>query len=189
VLKRRKSIASTLKGFAADGDLVLARREARFDVGIVPTTNAIGPPEDVAQVVEILLKVKAAGLMPESSAVGMDPNLVGLLVDALAECAGFTVAEGKRGEVVAISQGWSLASAIWSMERKLQHRTPGHSGSKMMNWCVGNAKAELKGKNVYIHKSSAGTAKIDPLMAGFNATKLLETNPEAAGTYGLQVFV
>jgi phage terminase large subunit-like protein len=176
VLERRKEIAPRLKDFAADGDLVIL--EAQKFVAASSDDEDFTPDEDVTQLVALLSHVKASGLMPESAAVGLDPAGVGVLVDALA-AAGFTVAEGAKGEVVAISQGWGLASAIYSMERKLNHRTMAHGGSKMMDWCVSNAKAELKGKNVYIHKSSAGKAKIDPLIAGFNATKLLETNPEA----------
>jgi phage terminase large subunit-like protein len=181
VLNLRKEIAPALLDFAADGDLVLLD-PVRWDAFEEPDEGEAGGKvdEDVAQVVAILSYVKESGLMPESAAVGLDPAGVGVLVDALA-AAGFTVAEGAKGEVVAVSQGWGLASAIYSLERKLNHRTMAHGGSRMMNWCVSNAKAELKGKNVYIHKSSAGKAKIDPLIAGFNATKLLETNPEASG--------
>ena len=51
----------------------------------------------------------------------------------------------------------------------------------MMDWCVGNAKEETTKRSVSIVKYASGKAKIDPLMAGFNATKLLEANPEAAG--------
>jgi len=50
-----------------------------------------------------------------------------------------------------------------------------------MNWCVGNAKIEIKGSNVYITKQAAGTAKIDPLMSLFNAAYLMAENPEARG--------
>jgi phage terminase large subunit-like protein len=185
VLELRKEIAPALLDFAADGDLTLLD-VPQFD----PTIEAdepIGAPDDVTQIVALLVRVKESGLMPEAEAVGLDPNLVGLLVDALAE-AGFTVADGKRGEVVAVPQNWGLSSAIYAMERKLHHRTMAHGGSRLMNWCVSNAKAELRGKNVYIHKSSAGKAKIDPLMAAFNGTKLLEGNPEAAGSH-VQVFV
>jgi hypothetical protein len=48
-----------------------------------------------------------------------------------------------------------------------------------MAWCVGNAKEEKGRQSVMINKYAAGSAKIDPLMAGFNATKLLENNPVA----------
>lgn len=179
VLQLRQDIAPALRDFEADGDLVILTAD-EFDVDAFEEGDEIGPEQDVAQVVEILMRVKESGLMPESSAVGMDPQNVGALVDALAR-AGFTVADGTRGEVVAVPQGWALSSAIWSMERKLKHKMIAHDGSKMMAWCVSNARAEQRGKNVYIHKSSAGTAKIDPLVAGFDAIKLLEANPEATG--------
>ena len=170
VLQRRKDIAPALRDFAAQGDLVVLGDDAQAD-------------QDVTEVVEILAQVKASGLMPETAAIGLDPAGVGVLVDALAG-AGFSVEDGisGKGEVVAVSQGWALSSAIYSVERKLRHRLIGHGGRPMMNWVVGNARAELRGKNVFIQKSTAGSAKIDPLIAGFNAIKQLERNPTAAGS-------
>jgi phage terminase large subunit-like protein len=50
----------------------------------------------------------------------------------------------------------------------------------MMDWCVSNARIELKGSNLYISKQLAGAGKIDPLIALLNALQLLEDGPVAA---------
>jgi phage terminase large subunit-like protein len=38
-----------------------------------------------------------------------------------------------------------------------------------MAWAVSNARVEPKGNAIVIMKQASGTAKIDPLMAAFNA--------------------
>jgi phage terminase large subunit-like protein len=171
VLDLRKEIAPALKDFAADGDLVLCGGEAAE----AADEGGEGYEQDVREIVEIVRHVQASGLLPEKGAVGLDPQGVGVLVDGLTGL-GLT-----QAQLVAVSQGFRLSSAVWSMERKLKFGRAVHNGSAMMAWCVGNAKAEQKGNAVIITKEAAGKAKIDPLIAGFNATKLLEANPEAGG--------
>lgn len=176
VLKLRPEIAPRLEDFARDGDLIILEPKI-FDPDADDIEGDVvggGTDEDISQVVEILGKVNDAGLFPDKGAIGLDPQGVGALVDALAEIG------LEHPQVVAVGQGYRLSSAVWSLERKLKHRTAAHSGAPLMAWCVSNAKAEQRGSAVVITKESAGKAKIDPVLAGFNATKLLEANPEAA---------
>jgi phage terminase large subunit-like protein len=179
VLKRRKSEASTLKGFIADGDLVMCggadsamddwSDEIRGEEQAARAQNYV--EQDIAEIVAIAERVKDSGLLPASGAIGLDPQDVGVLVQALAGI-GLT-----HPQVVAVPQGFRLTSAPWALERKLKFGMAEHDGSAMMRWCVGNAKAEQRGNAIVILKQASGKAKIDPLIAGFNATKLLEANP------------
>jgi phage terminase large subunit-like protein len=155
VLKRRQSEAARLRDFAEQGDLVLVGR--------------IG--EDLVEVADIVRQVKGAGLLSEKHAVGLDPAGIGGIMDALA-------AAGIDGEQVAgVSQGWRLSGAIKTAERKLAEGALRHGGRPMMAWCVGNAKVEPKGNAILVTKQASGTAKIDPLMALFNAVHLMSLQP------------
>jgi phage terminase large subunit-like protein len=180
VLKRRKQIAPLLKQFAQDGDLVIC--DERPEQGLTDD-EAYELPQDVREIVQICVQVKASGLLPESGAIGLDAAMATDLTDAL-DAAGFTIGDGNKGEVVAVGQGFRLMSAIVGLARKLKFGGALHSGSGMMAWCVGNAKEEKGRQSVMINKYAAGSAKIDPVMAGFNATKLLENNP-VAGPSGI----
>lgn len=180
VLEMRHEIAPRLLDFERDGDLVIIGHNGGppLDDDLdedTPPSELMGDEQDVREIVAIIQQVKDSGLLPDKGAIGLDPEGVGALVDALAEI-GLV-----HPQVVGVTQGYRLASAVWSLERKLKHRMAAHSGSPLINWCVGNAKAEQRGNAVIITKQAAGKAKIDPFMAGLNATKLLEANPASQG--------
>jgi phage terminase large subunit-like protein len=62
-----------------------------------------------------------------------------------------------------------------------------HAGQPLMAWCVGNAKIELKGSARAVTKQASGKAKIDPLIALFNAAMLMARNP--AGRVNIDVWL
>ena len=80
--------------------------------------------------------------------------------------------------VMGVPQGWKLSGAIKTCERRLAEGALFHGGSRLMNWCAGNAKVEPRGNAVTITKQLAGYCKIDPLCALFNAAALLSMNPQ-----------
>jgi phage terminase large subunit-like protein len=157
VLDRRKDIASALRDFEADGDLVICS----------------DPTQDVKEVADIVEQVKDRGLLPEVAGVGVDAAGIAAIVDELA------AREIGDQQVVAVQQGYKLNGAILGSERKLNDGTLWHAGQRLMAWCVGNAKVEMRGSAVLITKQIAGRAKIDPLAAMFNAVMLMARNPEA----------
>jgi phage terminase large subunit-like protein len=176
VLQRRKSIVSTLREFEKDGDLVICKAAPPPELDEEGADYAV--PQDIAEIVAIIAQVKASGKLPEKEAIGLDPQGVSDLVDELAK-----IGLGDP-QVVAVGQGYRLMSAIVGLARKLKFGGAVHDGSRLMAWCVSNAKEERGRQTVMIVKDATGTAKIDPLMAGLNATKLLEANPEAVSNNG-----
>ena len=153
VLERRKSEAARFRDFARSGDLVLVQR-----VG-----------DDVEEVAQIAAEVLESGKL---NRIGVDPHGLGGIVEAL---QGVGIGED---QIIGISQGWRLNGAIKTTERKLAAGELIHSGSELMSWCVGNAKTVQVGNAVTINKQASGFAKIDPLMALFNAISLLALNPQ-----------
>jgi phage terminase large subunit-like protein len=127
-------------------------------------------------IVDILVRIKNAGLAPEKNFIGIDPNNIAELVDELA-LAGIDTDK----EMARLRQGTWLASAVWGLERKLENGTITHDGSDLMKWCVSNAKVERKGNADMITKQAAGKAKIDPLIAALHAAVLMSWNPEPSG--------
>jgi phage terminase large subunit-like protein len=151
MLERRKGEASVLREFEQAGELVIC--------------DEFG--QDIADIAQLAHQIDENGLL---HAVALDPYGVGAIVDAMDET-------GISGEdrIVGISQGWKLTGAIKTAERKLADGSLRHSGQGLMAWAVANARVEPKGNAVIIAKQASGSAKIDPLMAAFNAIVLMST--------------
>ncbi|AXS87464.1 terminase large subunit [Pseudomonas aeruginosa] len=163
VLERRKEIAPALQDFAKAGHLTLVKR-----VG-----------DDVDELADIAEQIHEAGLLDK---IGCDPVGLGAILDKLEE----------RGipndKIVGVSQGWKLGGAIKTAERWLAEGSFAPADQPMMAWCVGNARVEPRANSILITKQASGSAKIDPLMAMFNAVTLMALNPPAA-TKKFQMFV
>jgi phage terminase large subunit-like protein len=155
VMERRKSEAARFADFARDGDLTLVER--------------IG--DDVAEVAEIVGRVYESWRLDK---IGVDPHGIGGILDVM-------VASGVPAEQISgVSQGWKLTGAIKTAERRLAEGAMHHGDSRLMAWCVGNARVEPRGNAVMITKQASGFAKIDPLMALFDAVALMSLNPQPA---------
>ncbi|MCA0401301.1 MAG: terminase large subunit [Proteobacteria bacterium] len=176
VLERHKQAAPRLLDFEKDNDLVF------IDI-------AEAQDSDVAEMVEMIVAARDAGLLPANddgeivNAIGIDRSgvAIGLLIDALLR-EGFPATAMR-----AVGQGYRLQTAHGIAARKLKQGTLRHAGQPLMAWSVGNAKAEMQGHSVVITKQTSGVAKIDPLIALFNAVDLMSYNPQAAGTPGIFV--
>jgi len=163
VLERHKQEASRLHDFETEGSLTIVEN--------------IG--QDVLEVARTVAMVYNAGLLDK---IGVDPSGLGLIVESIE-------AEGVPNEIiVGVSQGWRMTGAIKTAERKLAEASMSHDGSSMMAWCVGNARVEPRGNAIIITKQASGNAKIDPLMALFNAVTLMSLNPASKGDFDGFIF-
>ncbi|AVX22815.1 Terminase [Pseudomonas syringae pv. atrofaciens] len=156
VLERRKGEAPRLHDFAKESHLTMVQ--------------VIG--DDLEEVADLAARVEKAGLLDQ---VGVDPAGIGGVLDAL------VAARVPQDKIIGISQGWKLGGAIKTTERKLAEGGLIHGGQPMMAWCCGNARVEPRGNSILITKQASGSAKIDPLMATFNAVSLMSLNPESKG--------
>jgi phage terminase large subunit-like protein len=159
VFEQRKGIAAYLRAFEEAGDLVLAKTSE----------------EQAALAADICKQVADSGLLPAEGGIGLDSAGVALLLDALEE------RNLEQPLVQAVTQGWKLQTAVSSVPLKLEDRRFLHGNQDIMSWAVGNAKQTLKGSNYVVTKEVSGAAKIDPLMALFNAAMLMFLNPAASG--------
>ena len=164
VLESRQELEPKLRDLEREGDLTI--------VGL--------PGQDVIELADYVQKINEAGLLPEKHAIGVDPAGIGAVVDEL-------TTEGRgieMDQIIAVSQGWKLNGAIKTTERAVAGGDFVHGAQPLMAWAVGNAKVVPVGNAVTITKQAAGSAKIDPLMATFNAVTLMALNPEARAYVG-----
>lgn len=163
VMSRRQDIAPRLRDLARSGDVSLVKV----------------PGDDVREIAELVGQIEASDLLNK---IGVDPVGIGAVLDELEE-------NGiDPDKIIGISQGWKLGGAIKTVERKLTERSIRHPGQALMTWCVSNARVEQRSNSILITKQSSGSAKIDPLMALFNAASLMSLNPKAMSTkYQLMV--
>lgn len=154
VLQLRQDIATALADFEEEGSLTIC-----------------AVPEDVAKLAAIVKQVVESGLLPEKNAVGIDPNNASAVIDALIEA-------GIRDEMIRrLLQGPALSPAMYGLERKLSDGTLSHADQGLMTWVLGNAKIEMRGNAPMVTKQISGRAKIDPLIALFQAAILMSWNP------------
>ena len=158
VLERRKSIASKLLDFQRAGLLTIVDDEL----------------DDISGIIEIIQDIKDRGLL---ASVAADPAGLGEMIEALAEIE----VTQEAGNLVGAPQGYAMMNAIKTAERKLANGTLRHAPSALMDWCVGNLKIEPTATAIRATKQNAGDAKIDPVMALFDAVTVMIRNPEAPG--------
>lgn len=155
-LKRRKSEEARYTDFIADGHLLVGAEEEEGAT-------------DLREMASMVKRVAKARLL---AGIGVDPSGLGTVLDALA-------AEKIDAElIVGIRQGWQLTGTCKVFERWLADGLLTHDGSRLMDWCVGNAKVEASKNALYVTKAASGVGKIDPLMAAMNAVELMSRNPE-----------
>lgn len=166
VLESRQKIAPLLRDFEKDADLTILPDDCR---------------DDIRQVCAILERIAESGKLGAERSIGVDRVGLPDIVDEM-ERIGFTATTDKGfGQIVAVRQGFELQSAILVAERRLSFGDLVHAKQRLMNWCVANAKVEPRGNAIMITKQQAGVAKIDPLMAGFDAIFCMSLNPKAKG--------
>lgn len=155
--EQRKANQAIYQDFINDGDLTLVE----------------SMPQDLEWVRDRVAMIKDAGLLAQ---MGLDPASIGALVDILAE---IDVTQ-ESGMLVGVAQGIRLMGAAKTLERKLVDGSFEHDGSRLMAWCVGNARTRATSTAVMIERAASGYGKIDPFMAMLDAAHLMTGNPQPA---------
>ena len=182
VWKRRADIATMLDQFVGEGSLTRCEMPADEALDALAEAGEAANDddeltEDLVGVVDVLVRVRDAGLFPPCEAIGLDPAGVATLVDELAK------REFADDQLKAIPQGWRLSSPIKGAARKVAARSMRHDGSALMAWCIGNVKQESRGASAVAITKQSPSAKIDPVAAMFSAVQLMSLNPEASGGF------
>lgn len=151
-VERRKENAPKYADYQKEGSLTIVE-----NVG-----------EDIDQLAQIAKKVYDSGKLHK---IGLDPLGLGGLLDGLLDVG------IPEDQMIGVPQGFKLMGYILTTERKVAEKHLFHPGQGLMTWCVGNAKAVVKGNGMMISKQESGVGKIDPLIALFNAISLMSTNP------------
>lgn len=155
-IDRRKELTQSYKDFAKEGSLTICEK--------------LG--EDIQELGDIMEVIVDSGKLDK---VGVDQSGLGMIIDEIEKRK-----VSREKQIVGIQQGWRLTSTIKTTERKLAEGTLLHATQGVTRFAVESAKVEPKGNAVLITKANSGSAKIDTLMALFDAVELMSRNPAGA---------
>jgi phage terminase large subunit-like protein len=166
VKERRKSIATRLDDFDKAGELTFVDDELK----------------DLTSIIDLIADIKSRGIL---AMVSVDPAGLGEMIEALAEIG---VTQDAKN-LYASPQGGYMMNAIKTAERMLVSERMVHDGSDLMSWCVSNLKIEPTATTIRATKQTAGDAKIDPVMAMFNAVAAMVLLPAVPREKEYQILV
>lgn len=164
LLKRHKQIITKLEEFENDGHLTIIKDSESG--------------KDALEAAALTKRVFDTGKL---FGVGFDNNKKDLLVSS------FVDAGIPEDVMYGIPQGYKLHPHVLTVERGLAGGSFIPCEQSLMRWCVGNAKEKQKDTTKLIVKMRPHL-KIDPLIGAYNATALMNTNPEPPSSKEPTVF-
>lgn len=158
VFAERQDIAAKLNDFVEAGDLTVVTRAADAHV----------------QVADIVEEIESKGMFPDPAkkCIGVDQAGIDQIVEEI------TQRSIDINRIGAVQQGWKLNNAIKTLELKLADGDVEHCNQPIMLWQLHNAKVVAKGNAITIDKQISGSAKIDLLMAAFDAVKTMSEHSD-----------